>query len=177
MVAIIGSGTLATAISSKITSTIYDRSHCDFLQPMTDEFIKELIKHDVIVNCVAVNQGSTADILHVNYTQPVNLIEKLIEFNYQGWLVLIGSHGASWISWPDIPYTRLVYNNSKKNLRDFVKSLVQSSITNMKLTIIEPTKFKSSMNNYQGHDVSQVADTVIKLLTLDSINLLHVEMY
>ena len=177
MVAVIGSGALATAISKKITSTMYNRSYYDFLQPMTDEFIKELMNHDVIVNCVAVNQGSTADILHINYIQPVNLIEKLIKFNYQGRLILIGSHGASWISWPGIPYTRLVYNNSKKNLRDFVKSVVQSSITNMKLTIIEPTKFKSSMNDYQGYDASQVADTVIKLLTLDSIDLLHVEMY
>ena len=177
MVAIIGGGALATAISKKITSTTYERSYYDFLHPITDRVVKELMSHNVIINCVAVNQGSTADILHINYIQPVNLIEQLIKFDYQGRLILIGSHGASWTSWPGIPYTRLVYNNSKKNLRDFVKSVVQSSITNMKLTIIEPTKFKSSMNDYQGYDTAQMADAVIKLLTLDSIDLLHVEMY
>lgn len=176
MVAIIGNGTLATAISEKILSTQYDRNHCDFLQPLTDEFVKKLMRHDVIINCVAINQGSTTDILYINYIQPINLIEKLIKFNYQGRLILIGSHGASWVSWPNIPYNRLVYNNSKKNLRNFVKSVVQSAVTNMKLTIIEPTKFKSSMNDYQGYDASQVADGIVKLLTLDSINLLHVEM-
>ena len=177
MVAIIGNGTLATAISEKISSTLYDRSDCDFLQPLSDEFVKKLTDYDMIINCVAVNQGSTADILHINYIQPITLIEKLIKSDYQGRLILIGSHGASWTSWPDIPYTRLVYNNSKKNLRDFVKSVVQSSVTKMKMTIIEPSKFKSSMSGFQGHEASQVADAVVNILTLDSVNLLHVEMY
>ena len=177
MVAVIGNGTLATAISEKISSTLYDRTHCDFLQPLTDEFVKTLTAHETIINCVAVNQGSAADILHINYIQPINLIEKLIKSDYQGRLILIGSHGASWTSWPDISYTRLVYNNSKKNLRDFVKSVVQSSVTKMKLTIIEPTKFKSSMSAFQGYEASQVAAAIVDILTLDSVNLLHVEMY
>ena len=177
MVAVIGNGSLATAISEKVSSTLYDRSQFDFLQPLTDEFVKKITEHDVIINCVAVNQGTTADILHINYIQPITLIEKLIKSDYQGRLILIGSHGASWTSWPDIPYTRLVYNNSKKNLRDFVKSVVQSSVTKMKMTIIEPSKFKSSMSGFQGHEASQVADAVVNILTLDSVNLLHVEMY
>jgi len=176
MIAILGTGTLAQSLASKLTAKIFNRSACDFLEPLSDRFIDELKEYNTIINCIGVNTGTAKEILQTNYLTPLSLIESLNKREYKGRVIMIGSHGASWTSWPGISYERLIYNQSKENLRNFVKGFMHSGLSTMQLTIVEPTKFKSPMNNYQGVDVDSTVESIVKILQISDLNLLHVEI-
>lgn len=176
MIAILGTGTLARSLASKVTARLFSRAECDLLQPISDNVIAELKNYHTIINCAGINTGSTNNIIQTNFVGPVNLIEKLNNVGYAGRAIMIGSHGASWTSWPGIAHERLVYNTSKESLRNFVKGFAQSGLSKMKLSIIEPTKFQSPMSNHQGTAVESVADAIIKILQITDINVLHVEI-
>jgi len=172
--AIIGNGVLASSIANKIACRIFDRKHWDLRYVMPDDVLLEIVRYDKIVFCAGICKGEPTEIFQVNFMAPINLIENLIKCNYQGHLVLIGSHAASWVSWPEIDFKRLCYNVSKNSLRNLAKALVQSSLCPMSITIFEPTKFASPMNGFTGGDPSETSDVVIDLLR--NKKFLHVEM-
>lgn len=174
MLCVIGSGTLGKTLANKCAASVFDRSHWDLMQDPSDDFISKLKKFDVIILCAATYHDEPIDIMKVNFMAPINLIMKLITCGYHGKLILVGSHAASWTCWPGIDIARLAYNQSKKNLREFVKAVAHSGLTPMQLCVFEPTKFASNMNQWQGKEVDHVADTLLAIAKIDSI--LHVEM-
>ena len=96
---------------------------------------------------------------------------------YQGKIIMVGSHGASWTSWPGIDLDRLLYNNSKLALREFVKGVAQSGMCLASLTVFEPSKFKSSMNEFTGGEIRRVVERLVDIINDTSTDLLHVEMH
>lgn len=177
-VAILGSGSLGVELQKFLPhSTVFSRSDLDFLnQQSISDCVPRLLEFDTIINCIGVYQGDTKDILQVNFVSPVTLTEALIQSNYQGHLIMIGSHAATWPSWPGISHDRLVYANSKLALRNYIFGLSQSKLTNMTLSMIDLTKFKSNMSNYQGYDIDKTAKLVATVIN-QGIKVLHIEAY
>ena len=178
-IALLGSGSLSKAISSKITSDTFDRSDVDYIKgEFTEQFIDNIVNYDVIINCVGTMQGTVKEILTVNAIAPMVLLESLVKKQYSGHVILIGSHASTWTSWPGIELDRLVYNNSKLTLKNFVMGLSHSDLTNMKITLVDASRFQSKMSNFQGYNVEDIAQIVTDLATATGdVRVLHVETY
>lgn len=177
-VAILGSGSLSTELQKLLPhTTVFNKPQLDFLnqQSITDA-VPKLINFSTIINCIGIYKGATNDILQVNFLSPVTLTEQLIQHDYKGHLIMIGSHAATWTSWPGIAHDRLVYANSKLSLRNYMFGLAQSTITEMSITVVDLTKFKSKMSDYQGYDVESTAKLVTNVIN-QNIKILHVEAY
>lgn len=178
-IALLGSGALSKAISSKISSDTFDRSDVNYIDgKFSAEFIDNIVDYDVIVNCVGTMHGTVNEILTVNAVTPIVLLENLVNKQYQGHVIMIGSHASSWTSWPGIELDRLVYNNSKLALKNFVMGLSHSNLTTMKITLVDASRFQSEMSNFQGYNVEDIAQIVADLATTTStVRVLHVETY
>lgn len=165
-ISIIGTnGTLArhliNHLNQKNLVTSYGKQDYDFLDKNSIEILSEKIKHsDIIINCAGVNDLDTWDTFLINTVAPCYLLEKLIEKKSKSHFIMIGSHGAMWTSWPGITLNRLSYNSSKNSLQTFVQGLSQSSLSDMRLTLMNLSKFKSNMSNNQGYDIDVVVDAI-----------------
>jgi len=127
---------------------------------VVDHLAEQIVGADVIINCAGLFDQNVWDELLVNAVAPIYLLSKLTELQCQSKFIQIGSHSAMWTSWPGIDIDRLCYNVSKNCMQSAVTGLSHSGKTNMILTIINPSKFKSGMSNWEGHDV----DTVIEYI-------------
>jgi hypothetical protein len=69
-----------------------------------------------------------------------------------------------WTSWPGISLMRLSYNVSKETIHSFTTGLSQSGISNLKLSMFNPCKFKSKLNEYQGYPIDIIVDGIIHVI-------------
>ena len=100
-----------------------------------------------------------------DYINPsISREEKLIENKSQAHVIVVGSHGAMWTSWPDISIERLSYNVSKETIQSFVTGLAHSGSSNLKLSVVNPTKFQSKLNGYQGYSIDIIVDGIIHVI-------------
>lgn len=179
-VAVLGNGSLSNAFKNytKHDVSVFAKPNIDFLNPYSlDTVIDSIAEHDVVLNTIGLFNGSTSDVLNVNFVTPVLLIEKLIKLDYSGKIIMTGSHGSSWTSWPEINHERLMYNTSKLSLRNYVMALSQSRLTKAHLCIVDTTKFVSKMSNYTGDKIEDVAILFETIIETNSPKLLHVETY
>lgn len=176
----LGNGTLSKSFRevTKHNVKVYSRPDIDFTTPSTlNDCLLELIKHDVIINTIGVNKGDMQNILQVNYLTPIYILEKLLELDYKGKVIYVGSHGSTWTSWPGIDIERLNYNVSKANLKTYMISLSQSGLAKYRLCLFDSTKFQSPMSDYQGDDIQEVAGLLEQIVDLDNPKILHIETY
>lgn len=178
-IAIIGKGCLSNELAKLFpTSEIFGRPEVDLRNDaVVCELADKLLSFDVIIFCAAINRGPANEIMKVNFVSPCQVISDLIQKKYQGKIIMVGSHGASWTSWPGIDLDRLLYNNSKLALREFVKGVAQSGMCLASLTVFEPSKFKSSMNEFTGGEIRKVVERLVDIINDTSTDLLHVEMH
>lgn len=179
-VAVLGNGALATAFKTitKHEITVFAKPNIDFLNTDSiNRYINTIADHEAIINTIGIFNGSSLEISQVNYLAPVVLIQKLVELKYSGKIIMIGSHGASWTSWPGIDHQRLIYNVSKLNLRNYIMALSQSKLTDAHLCLIDSTKFQSQMSNFTGEAASNVAKLIEDLVDIKSPRILHIETY
>jgi NAD(P)-dependent dehydrogenase (short-subunit alcohol dehydrogenase family) len=125
-----------------------------------DQLSQQIVNADVIINCAGLLGDDSWDELLVNAVAPIYLLTKLAELQCRSRFVQIGSHSAMWSSWPGVEVNRLCYNVSKQCLQSAVTGLSHSGKTNMLLTIINPSKFKSAMSNWDGHEVTAVIEYI-----------------
>lgn len=177
-IALLGIGSLANAFSSitKHDTTIYSKPDIDFLLPKSLD-INRISKHNIIINTIGVKEGELFDMMQINYLTPMYILEKLIEINYSGKVIFVGSHGSMWTSWPGIDSTRMNYNVSKANLKTYMMSLSQSNLAKFKICLFDTTKFYSKMSDFQGDAIDNVARLIEQLVDLDNPNILHIETY
>jgi NAD(P)-dependent dehydrogenase (short-subunit alcohol dehydrogenase family) len=97
-----------------------------------------------------------------------HIISKLVEKNYTGHVVAVSSNAANWTSWPNISVDRLTYNNSKHAISSFVYGIKHRNYTG-KYSVIEPSKFKSPMSNFQGLDISLITAALDSILNNDTM--------
>lgn len=165
-ISIIGkNGVLARALINKFNQTnhieTFGKDDYDFLNKDSICQLSDKIKNsDVIINCAGVNDKDVWDTYLINAVAPCYLLEKLIEKKSRSHFIMIGSHGAMWTSWPGINLNRLSYNASKKSVQSFIQGLSQSSLSEMKLTVMNLSKFKSNMSNNQGYDIDVIIDAI-----------------
>lgn len=178
-IAIIGKGCLSNELAKHFFSLkIFGRPEVDLRDDaVVRDLADSLLSFDVIIFCAAINQGSAIEIMKVNLVSPCQIISDLVQKKYQGKIIVVGSHGASWTSWPGIDLDRLLYNNSKLALREFIKGVAQSGMCLASLIVFEPSKFKSSMNNFTGGEISKVVDRLVDIINDTSTDLLHVELH
>lgn len=166
VISIIGSkGKLAHSLKDRLSINddivSYGRDQVDFNDLTTiNNIIPTLTKSDIIVVCSGALSDDVNETMMINSLGPIYLINELIKANCQAHVVVIGSHGATWTSWPGIDMSRLTYNIAKKCLCDFVVGLEQSDITDMKLTVVNLSRFQSPLSNYTGVSVDQVVDNI-----------------
>jgi len=163
---IIGDGDLGKALYSYFEK-VYDveivsRTDCDFL--IKNDILvlsKKISQKDIVICTVGTfNENDTWNSYIVNSVAPSFLIKCMMNNNSLSHFIHIGSHGSTWNSWPGISIERVNYNNSKRSIHDFILSLSHSGLTDMKLSIIHPTKFQSKMSNYSGYDINDIIKSI-----------------
>lgn len=127
---------------------------------IVDQLSKQIVNSDVIINCAGLLGPDPWDELLVNAVAPIYLLTKLSESHCRSRFIQIGSHSAMWASWPGVKIDRLCYNVSKQCMQSAITGLSHSGKTNMLLTIINPSKFKSDMSNWDGYEVTAVIEYI-----------------
>lgn len=125
-----------------------------------DSLADEISEFDIIINCAGIFCQDVWDELIVNATAPIYLLSRLAILKCCSRFVQIGSHSAMWTSWPGISVDRLCYNVSKNCVQTAITGLSHSKQTDMMISIINPSKFKSGMSNYEGYEITEVIEYV-----------------
>ena len=164
-VAIIGGGELARefqrVFSNKYTIDIIGHSQLDITyRDACDNIIDELLKYDVIIITVGILSENLWDVWMTNTVGPCYLTSVLNQHNLGQQIIVVSSFGASWTSWPGIDTDRLTYNTSKLALNEFLNGLTQQGSSQNKISVFEPSKFKTHLSNYQG---AELLDVVVEL--------------
>lgn len=129
------------------------KSHCLQLADTLKNF-------DVILITSGIYQGDAWDVLQTNFVGPSYLALQLSLTRFSGHIVIVGSHGGDWPSWPGITPDRLVYNYSKNAVSNFVKGLEHSNIGRGKVSIYNPSKFNTTMSGNTGVPVADISDAL-----------------
>jgi len=171
-VSIIGeNGDLARALHKKLIPDYnvicYGKDKHNFLNKNEIiTLVNNIHKSDIIISCSGIYTSEDSwDMFTINAVAPIFLLEKLIEKQSQAHVIIVGSHGAMWTSWPGIDLNRLAYNNSKSALQSYIEGLDHSAVSKLTLTIFNATRFQSQMSNYQGYPISNVVNIIKELIT------------
>jgi hypothetical protein len=65
-----------------------------------------------------------------------------------------------------------VYNANKLSLGEFCKGMVQQGNSTNKISVFEPSKFQSKMSLNQGASITDMAQTLLYLIT-SSVHVVH----
>lgn len=164
-VAVLGGGQLCKSWQNKNQNKhlIEIFSHNDFniaSQSECDNVIKAITDKDVVIITAGLYETNDSwQAWLVNCVGPAYICTKLVENKFKGKTILISSHAANWTSWPGIDIQRLVYNNAKHAVSNFLLGLDQGKFSS-KFCVIEPAKFESKMSNYQGQSIEMVVNAI-----------------
>ena len=172
-IAIVGkNGSLASAlINSKLLQVhqvqSYSKLEYNFTnQQQVENLAQQIASNDTIVVTTGVyNNPDPWDTYLINTVGIALLLKTLIYQGSSAHIIVAGSHGGMWTTWPNMPIERIWYNNSKRALTDLVTSLSHSKVSESKYTMINFSKFESSINNYTGYQIDTATQIVI-----DTIN-------
>lgn len=163
-------GSLAVALSNHLTNIhsveSIGKEESNFLSKQSVIALANKIhNNDVIISCAgSYNSLDSWDTITINAVAPMLLIEHLIKLKSTAHLILIGSHGAMWTSWPGISFERLTYNISKKTLQDIGTGITHSRCSTLKISIINLSKFESQLNGFTGATITDIVDVVNNII-------------
>jgi hypothetical protein len=177
-IAILGGGELSTAIVNKLkhkfTIDVFGHDKFDITNKKNcDEVINELATYNIIIITAGKHSNDIWEMWLVNNVGPAYIISRLEDKYADKKIIAVTSHGSSWTSWPGIDMNRLVYNSSKSGLTNFVYGLIHRDSSKNKITILEPSKFQSTMSNNTGPDINSVAHQ-IELIIDDPMHILKI---
>lgn len=166
VISIIGkSGSLSSALKKSLSVdnqvTCYSKDQINMLDAKSViDNVDHIKDSDVIIVCSGTINDSVRNMIDINASGPIQLLSELTDKKSTAQVILIGSHAATWTSWPGITMERLSYNVAKKFLVEFVTGLEHSELSNMKFTIYNVSKFQSSMSNDAGIPIEDVVDNI-----------------
>lgn len=164
--------TLLQILQPTYTVTLFGRPQLDFNNSSSViDAAQQLVNFDYIINCAGILHGAPEEIFAVNALGPILLLSHLNALQCRSKVIMIGSHSATWRSWPGIELSRLCYNTSKKTLEDFVKGFSHGRISTMDLCVCNPSRFESAMSNYSGAPAMDVAEQIKTIMSFRSLPL------
>jgi hypothetical protein len=177
-VAIVGGGELANEIKRIATTTlqvdIFKHSEFDISdQQQCNQIIPRLSQYDAVIITSGIYSDDMWKMWLTNTVGPCYLIAKLDKTSIKQRIIAVTSHGASWPSWPEIPTPRLVYNTNKLSLGEFCKGLAHQGNSTNRISVFEPSKFKSKMSNNTGANITDVAQSVLDLMN-NPMHVVHI---
>lgn len=177
-ISILGGGALATAIvdnlNEKFDIDVFDRNRFDISsQEQCDAIASNLSQYDIVIITSGKFDNDLWGMWLVNTVGPAYLISKLDSMYRDKKIIAVTSYGSSWTSWPEIDLNRLVYNSSKSGLTTFLQGLIHRDSSKNKISILEPSKFQSSMSNYTGADIDLVVNQ-IKTIIDDAMHIIKI---
>ncbi len=160
-IALIGNSTLSKSFNNRYKESFFletfystgiiDKTSCENL-------LANLYEYDTIVFTAGTILDPVWEMLTLNFTVPAFIVSNLLENNFKGHFIYVGSYGSLWTSWPGINLKRLTYNISKLAANKFMNAVTHSNIGDMSISVLNPSKFKSKMSNFEGMEVEQVAE-------------------
>jgi short-subunit dehydrogenase len=176
---IISQSSLGSSFKSKYSDIYSIDSYHNFDMKEKEDCIKlteKIYDYDVLIITTGSHTGDLWDIVSVNFTGPCYIISELVKNNFKGQIIYIGSYGSVWTSWPGIPIERLIYNTSKLSSKKFIQGLEHSKISNTRLSILNPSKFKTKMSQFQGMEVNEIINIIKWIVDSSSdINITNIE--
>ena len=174
-VVIIGGGELASEFqrmfSDRYTIDIIGHAQLDIKDRVAcDNVIEKLLKYDVVMITAGILSENYWDSWMTNTVGPCYLVSMLNQHNLGQQIIVVSSFGASWPSWPGVSTSRLTYNISKLALNEFLNGLTQQGISQNKISVFEPSKFKTHLSGYQGVELSEIVVELEKIIN----NPLHI---
>lgn len=166
-IAVIGkNGSLAqgiqrSSIAVQHSIDFYGQDDYDLsVKEQAQELAERLCAYDVVIICAGIynNQDPWQTYL-INTVGIAVILKTLVEIEIRARVIVAGSHGGMWTAWPNMPLERLWYNNSKRALTDLVTSISHRG-TQLKLTLINFSKFESSINDYTGYPIDVAVDLI-----------------
>lgn len=145
--------------------TVFGRPELDFKKPdSVRDLARSLCEFDCIINCAGSCVGTAEEIYAVNAVGPIVLIKELQQLESTARVIMVGSHGAMWPSWPGADQSRIVYNCAKRALQDFVVSFSHARCSNMQLCVFNASRFQSAMSGYTGYETTTVAQQILDVI-------------
>jgi hypothetical protein len=179
-IALIGRSDLALKFSERFKDNTYewfarpeydvsDKNHCDLI-------VDKIGTPDVVLITPGIVNCDPWQSMLTNAVGPAYLTIQISKLVCKPHVIVLGSLGAEWRSWPGINLERLVYNNAKHMLASLVKDFYHSQINDCKLTILEPGRFISKMSSNSGTDIDNVVEMIHYAIdTPKNFNALHVQ--
>ena len=169
-IAIVGGGELGQEIyniaKDKYQIDIINHDNLNVAsQHECDKIVPRLSTYDAVIITVGLYSEDIWNMWLVNTVGPCHIISKLNEVSTEQRIVAVSSHGSSWTSWPNAPTFRLSYNVNKLALNEFCTGLVQQGNSSNKISIFEPSRFKSKNSNYLGADISDMAHELLGIIS------------
>lgn len=166
-ISIIGkTGDLASALEADLSTNnqiqSFSKEQVNMLDANTISQIIPLIKNsDVIIICSGVMTGNVRDMLDINSVGQIQLLSELANSDSRSHVIVIGSHAATWTSWPNIELNRLLYNTSKNMLQEFVLGLEHSNLSKLQLSLYNVSRFNSKFSGMGGGvEIKEVVDKI-----------------
>lgn len=151
---------------------LFGRSDFDFADPDSVHRLgTSLANFDLIINCAGLLTGTVSQMYSVNTTGPITLLHRLQQLGCRARVIMIGSHGAMWPSWPGAEKSRILYNCTKLALQDFIVSFSHARCSEMQLCLFNASRFKSPMSGGTGHDVNTVAQQICDIIQWPSLSI------
>lgn len=167
--AILGGGELSTAIVNnlkhKFDIVVFGHDKFDITnKEQCNEVVDGLVTYDIVVITAGKHSEDTWEMWMVNNVGPAYIISSLENKYTDKKIIAVTSHGSSWTSWPGIDINRLVYNSSKSGLTNFLYGLIHRDSTKNKISILEPSRFQSTMSNNTGADINLVVNQIESII-------------
>jgi NAD(P)-dependent dehydrogenase (short-subunit alcohol dehydrogenase family) len=179
-IALIGRSDLAEAFEKAHA----DHEYTKFYRPEFDITVKhdcdrivEQAQADVYLISAGLYHGDAWTLWITNCVGPSYLAQRLYETKHQAHVIVISSLGSRWTSWPGIPDHRLTYNSAKHAVSAFAEALYQSGTSENRITVIEPGRFQSRLNDHTGMPIDRVVQVIDQVIHSDSdVNTVNVQI-
>lgn len=179
-IALIGRSDLAQAYERDHSYHVYQK----FFRPDYDITIKtdcdrivNKAEADVFLISAGLYHGDAWTLWMTNCVGPSYLASRLHETQHQAHIIIVGSLGARWVSWPGIDSERLVYNAAKHAVSHFAQELYQSNINDNRITVVDPGRFQSRLNDHTGMAMDRVTDLLDRIITSSpDTNIVNVQL-
>ena len=179
-IALIGRSDLAEAferVHAGYEYTKFCRPDFDISVKHDCDQIVEQAQADVYLISAGAYHGDAWTLWMTNCVGPSYLAQRLYETKHQAHVIVISSLGSRWTSWLGIPSHRLTYNAAKHAVSAFAEALYQSGSSQNRVTVIDPGRFQSRLNDHTGMPIERVVQVIDQAIHSDSdVNIVNVQI-
>lgn len=179
-IALIGRSDLAESFQQDHSHHVYQRFfRPDYdltLKPDCDRIIEQA-DADIFLITAGAYHGDAWTLWMTNCVGPSYLAYQLNQTRNNIQIIIVSSLGSRWVAWPGIDGERLVYNAAKHATSHFVQELYHSNVGSNRITVIDPGRFQSRINNNTGMTRDRVTKVIEQVIDTESdANVMHVQV-